>query len=294
VEQAARMRLLHDSGIEVLVHYVPDVYIAGQESALLEAIEGRKPLPRATPPYPIEKGLWGCPTLVQNVETVAHLPFILEYGAQAYRECGTYGKGVTLCSFGPEFNHPGVHEVPLEAPIHVVLYEFGGGLRDGSPIKAIQPGGPSSGFLPASLFDLPFDARTLAEHGAALGCAAIRAYSDKACMVHELGKIMGFFARGSCGQCPKCKMETQMLTSIMSQVHGGKANWDLVDRITEILKFASGGGLCSLIDMPIAPMRTGLLLFKEEFAAHIEGGCGRCGAIAATRPFKDSMASGVQ
>src|SRR6201996_7026011 len=132
-------------GIMVEVRAVPDTYIVGEETALLEVIEGRQALPRKKPPFPIEKGVYDAATLVQNIETAAHLPLVISGGAAAYRALGVNGKGVTLCTLGAEFNRPGVHEVPLGMPVREVLERVGGGLRNGLAIKASQPGGPPSG-----------------------------------------------------------------------------------------------------------------------------------------------------
>ena len=266
------------SGFAFSVRIVPDVYIVGEESALLEVLEGKKPVPRKRPPLPIQQGLYGFPTLIQNVETVAHLPFIARAGAAAYRALGVNGQGVTLCTLGGEFVRPGIYEVPLGTPICDILDTLGGGLLNGARIKAIQPGGPSSGFLVASQLKLPLDAGTLMAHGSALGCAVIRAYSEKECMVREIGRIMHFFAHGSCGQCPRCRMETNMLDAIMRQIISGKGNWKLVEQVDKIIELAKGEGICSLITMPVAPVQSCLKLFREEFAAHIEHQCSICAA----------------
>lgn len=265
-------------GIRVAVHPVPDIYIVGEETALLEVLEGKPALPRSKPPFPIQQGVFGLPTLVHNVETVAHLPFIAREGAEIYRALGRYGRGVTLCTFGPEFVCAGVHEIPLGTPLRDVLHDWGGGLRGGSRIKAIQPGGPSSGFLPASLLHLPLDAETLHSHGSALGCAVITAYSTDDCMVRELGRIMHFFAHGSCGQCPRCRMETSMLDTILRQVLCGRGNPRLLEQIDKVIDVANGEGICGLIAMPAAPARTCLKYFRDEFIAHIERRCPVCSA----------------
>lgn len=266
------------AGITVTVQTVPDIYIVGEESALLEVLEGKKPLPRKKPPFPIQQGLHGFPTLIHNVETVAHLPFIASAGAAAYRNLGINGQGVTLCTLGDEFVRPGVYEVPLGTPIDELLSRWGGGLRGGLRIKAIQPGGPSAGFLMASQLNLPLDADVLQAHGSALGCAVIKAYSDQDCMVHEIGQIMHFFSHGSCGQCPRCRMETNMLDTIVRQILSGKGNWKLVAQIDNVIGLAKGEGICSLITMPVAPVQTGLKYFREEFAAHIDHQCPICTA----------------
>jgi NADH:ubiquinone oxidoreductase subunit F (NADH-binding) len=260
-------------GILIEIFAVPDTYIVGEETALLEVIEGHQALPRKKPPFPIEAGVHGLPTLVQNIETAAHLPLIISGGASAYRAHGVNGKGVTLCTLGPEFNRPGVHEVPLGMPVREVLGRVGGGLRNGLAIKAIQPGGPSSGFLVAPDFDLPLDADELKQHGAALGCAAIKAYSIADCMVAAISEIMHFFAHGSCGQCPRCRMETNMLDTIVRRVLTGGGNWQLLGQVDKLIELSKGEGKCTLIDMPVAPIRTGLTLFRDEFQSHIEGSC---------------------
>lgn len=278
---AARDAAVDFAGISVEVRTVPDVYIVGEETALLEVLEGNPALPRKKPPYPIEKGFHGAPTLIQNIETAAHIPYILSAGAKAYRSLGVNGNGVTLCTLGAEFKRPGIYEVPLGTPIREILDGLGGGLRDGTAIKAIQPGGPSSGFLASGDLDLPLDAEVLKRHGSALGCAAIRAYSVETCMVAEISKIMHFFAQGSCGQCPRCRMETTMLDTIIRRVLTGGGNWQLLGQIEKLVALAKGEGKCSLIDMPVAPIKSGLALFSAEFQTHIEGGCRWCAAQAA-------------
>lgn len=266
------------AGIEVRIAEVPDHYIVGEETALLEVIEGRAALPRSRPPYPIEQGIQGAPTLVQNVETAAHLPFIVSHGVVPTRESGGAGGGVTLCTLGEEFANPGVYEVPLGMPLREILDGLGGGLRDGSAIKAVQPGGPSSGFLASSALEVGFDSVSLRQQGSALGCAAIRAYSADTCMVEEIARIMHFFAQESCGQCPRCRMETGMLDTILRKVVTGSGSWQLLAQVDKLIELAKGQGKCTLIDMPVAPLKTGLALFRDEFQAHIEGTCGLCAA----------------
>lgn len=268
-------------GLTVETRAVPEAYLVGEETALLEVLEGREPLPRKKPPYPTESGLHGLPTLIQNVETVAHLPFIVGEGADAYRTLGA-----TLCTLGAEFVNAGVHEIRTGIPLKELVYDIGGGLRDGSRIKAIQTGGPSSGFLVSSHFDLAFEGAVLAQHGASLGCAVIKAYSENDCMVRAIASITGFFSAGSCGQCPQCRMETQMLDAIMKQTLNGKGGWRLLERIGDITKIADGAGQCSLIKMPVAPVVGGITLFRDEFAAHIEGACSRCAAAAVAVPIQ--------
>jgi NADH:ubiquinone oxidoreductase subunit F (NADH-binding) len=271
VKEARARAVLVAPAVGIEIFPVPDAYLVGEETALLEVLEGRDPLPRKKPPFPIECGLNGAPTLVQNVETVAHLPLMVSEGADAYRRAG-----VTLCTFGAEFVHAGVHEVAFGITLDALVHEVGGGLRDGSPIKAVQTGGPSSGFIVRSDFGIPFEPASLANHGAALGCAVIRAYAEHECMVEAIASDVNFFARNSCGQCPPCRMETQMLDAVLRQTLRGKGKWQLLDRVDDIVRMAQGGGQCGLIRMPVAPIVSGLKFFRDEFAAHIDGNCPRC------------------
>lgn len=251
--------------IEVTVQTVPDVYIVGEETALISVLEGGEAKPRRKPPLSIESGLHGLPTLVQNVETVAHLPFIASEGAEAYKALGNGADGVTLCTLGTEFARPGVYEVRLGTPIREILFELGGGLADGSEIRAIQPGGPSTGFIEAADFDTPFDAASLAAKGSSLGCAVVRAYSRSEDMVRAIGRLLTFFRDASCGQCPECRMETQMLVAIFQQLVSGRGSCALLERIKDILEVARDKGICGFIRMPVAPVESGLRLFSADF-----------------------------
>lgn len=254
-----------DPSIVVRIVSVPDSYMVGEESALLEVLEGRPALPRTKPPFPSEKGLNGHPTLIQNVETVAHLPFILAHGTDTYRALGVNGAGVTLCTFGAEFQNSGVRAIPLGISVRELIYGYGGGLKSGIEIKAVQPGGPSAGFLTSAQFDTPFLAETLKQAGSALGCGAIRAYSQDDDMIPVVAEIAEFFAENSCGQCPQCRMETQMLSKIMNQTLSGRGNQRLLKQIPVIIKANAGKGICSLIEMPVDPILSALKNFGTEF-----------------------------
>jgi len=258
-----------EHAVAVCVVPVPDTYIVGDESALLEFMEGREPKPRRRPPFPIEAGLFGQPTLVQNVETVAHLPYLVVHGSDAYRALGPDGKGPTLCTFGEEFERSGVQLVPLGISVRSLISEYGGGLRNGRPLKAVQPGGPSAGYLTQAQLDVPFDAESLAKVGSALGCAAIRGFSLEEDMVAAASEVADFFARESCGQCPQCRMETQMLSNILRQTIDGKGTDKLLRQIPLIVKANVSKGICGLIKMPVAPVLTALNSFPAEFAQRL-------------------------
>ena len=250
---------------------VPDLYIVGEETALLEVLQGRPPLPAKRPPYPIERGLDGDATLVHNVETVAHLPFIIAHGDVAYRALGRNGHAATLCTFGPEFVRSGVRLVPLGINIHELVNLHGGGLRSGSVIKAVQPGGPSAGFLASTQFDVSFDGASLSAAGSAMGCAVIRAFAQDDDMVATVAELMRFFAEASCGQCPACRMETQMLASITKQILQGRGNALLLGKIPRLIEINAGKGICGLLAMPVQPVLSGLQHFEHEFNRYLSG-----------------------
>lgn len=248
---------------------VPDSYLVGEETALINVLEGSAALPRRRPPFPIESGFHGKPTLVHNVETVAHLPFIVAAGPDRYRSLGPGGLGVTLCTFGPEFKHAGVRLVPLGITLREVVCHYGGGLRSGHKIKAVQPGGPAAGILSELELDVVFEDQALKTAGSALGCAAIRALSVDDDIVSFVANIMNFFAEGSCGQCPPCRMETQMLSNIMMQVKARKATGKLLDQVPIIVRNAAARpALCGLVHMPARPILTALEKFPDEFARY--------------------------
>jgi NADH:ubiquinone oxidoreductase subunit F (NADH-binding) len=253
----------------------PPTYVAGEDSAALEVLEGREALPREKPPYPVEAGLFAAPTLVANVETLAVLPRIVVLGGAWYRSLGTADSpGTMLFTLGDEMAVPGIHEVELGTPLRELVEFHGGGLRNGRPVRAVLPGGPSSGFLAADQLDVALEHRALRDAGSALGCGVVRVLDDRTCVVEILEELMGFFATESCGQCPACRMETGLLARLVGQVRAGAGTPVLLDKLPEVLDFAATkGGLCSLIAMPDPPVRSALARFRGDFEHHLEHGC---------------------
>jgi NADH:ubiquinone oxidoreductase subunit F (NADH-binding) len=249
---------------------VPDTYIVGEETALICALQGQPALPARRPPFPIESGIGGAPTLVQNVETVAHLPYIITFGATAYRSLGANDGGVTLCTFGPEFVRAGVRLVPLGVRLRDIVEQHGGGLRSGLGIKAVQPGGPSAGFLPASALDVKFDDASLKHAGSALGCAAIRAFSEEDDMVRVVAEQMDFFAAASCGQCPACRMTTQMLSTMTRQILAGRGTAALLRQVPVLIERNADKGICGFLKMPGPPMLSVLRHFPAELDRYLQ------------------------
>lgn len=253
----------------IKVHVVPDLYVAGEETALIKALEGMPPMPAGRPPFPIQSGLHGAPTLVHNAETMAHVPYIVLAGANVYRSMGPASLGPTLCTFGEEFVHSGVRLVPQGISIQTLIDDFGGGLGSGRKIVAVQPGGPSSAFLNSMDFHCTFDAPSLKAVGSSLGCAAVRAYASVEEVIRDIKELADFFAASSCGQCPPCRMQTKMLSMIVGQLSVGKAGRKALDQIPLIAQANQGKGLCGLIQMPVSPIESLIRLFPDEVAERV-------------------------
>src|SRR5437660_12183584 len=224
--------------LKVSIHRAPTVYVAGEDSAALEVLEGKPAKPRPKPPYPATAGLFGKPTAVNNVETLANIPPILRNGASWFRTHGTAeSPGTMIFCLGEEMHAPGAYELPLGTPLRHLYENIGGGLRNGKPLKAVLPGGPSCAFLTPKQLDVPLDPESLRRVGSTLGCGVMRFYAEDACMVGEAVRIAQFFARESCGQCPACRMETSMLSAMLERIHGGKAEAALYDQFQKIIDF---------------------------------------------------------
>jgi NADH:ubiquinone oxidoreductase subunit F (NADH-binding) len=260
-----------DLAVEVVM--APATYVAGEETAALEVIEGRKAWPRQKPPYPGQSGLHGKPTTVNNVETLAHVPGIVLRGADWFRGLASHGgAGTMLFTLDETVLRPGVHEMPLGATFRDLIYGRGGGPRSGRAIRAIQPA-LSSAFLPASALDLSMTHEAVRAAGSGLGCGGIRIVEEGECLLARVVAVSEFFMHEQCGQCPPCRMETNTLAAVMKQVQGGQAG-DYAAQVERITAFTRGKGYCNLIEMAAAPVASALRLFPEEFEAHAHGG--RC------------------
>lgn len=261
--------------LEILLAAAPPNYVAGEDTAALEVIEKKQPLPRQKPPFPAMVGLFGKPTAVNNVETFANVPPIVARGATWYRSIGTAGSpGTMIFSLNEEVKRPGIYELPFGTPLRFLIEECGGGLKDGKSIKAILPGGPSSAYLPPDKVDLPLDHNSLREAGSSLGCGVVHLVTQGNCMVEETLRIAEFFSAESCGQCPACRMETNMLAAILKKVQQGQGAAPLLEQFHKVIDFNKGKGFCNLINMPGPPIESALRLFRSDFEFHLANG--RC------------------
>jgi NADP-reducing hydrogenase subunit HndC len=258
--------------LQAEIREAPQPYVAGEDTAVLEFLEGRDPKPREKPPYPVTAGLHGKPTIVCNVETFANLPPILLHGADWFRSIGTAeSTGTMLYSLNDEWRNPGVYELPFGATEGELLLELAGGLKNGQPLKAVLPGGPSSTFL------LPDPARILSPEGlraagSSIGAGVMQGYGEGACMVEIALNIAQFFQKECCGQCPACQMETNVLATTLGKLHQGQIPMAGLATIPKLLEFNRGKGFCSLINMPGPPITSAIELFPEDFESHATTG----------------------
>jgi NADH-quinone oxidoreductase subunit F len=280
IDQANRAGYL--GRLKTSIYRAPTVYVAGEDSAALEVLEGKAAKPRQKPPFPATAGLFGKPTIVNNVETLANIPLIVRNGGSWFRSYGTAeSPGTMIFCLGPEMTSPGAYELPLGTSLRHLYEKIGGGLKSGKALKAILPGGPSCAFLTNDQLDLPLDPDSLKRAGTPLGCGVMRFYSEDTCMVEETLRIAQFFARESCGQCPACRMETAMLATMLERIGQGKGDPALFDQFQKIIDFNRGKGYCALVNMPGPPIISALRLFRDEFDEHLRTGTCRLQTIGA-------------
>ena len=251
----------------------PHNYVAGEDTAAIEVIEGKKAWPRQKPPFPVTVGLFGKPTAVNNVETLANVAPIILHDADWYRKFGTPDSpGTMIFSLNDDVNRPGIYELPFGIPLRYLIEECGGGIKGGKKIKAIMPAAPSSAFLPLDKIDTPLDHNSMRDAGSGLGCGVVRLIGEGTCIVEEVLKISEFFTVESCGQCPACRMETNTLTALLKKVQQGQGGAPILEQFSKVLAFNKGKGFCNLIAMPGPPIESALKLFPADFEAHLATG----------------------
>jgi len=250
---------------DVAIHKAPTTYVAGEETAALASIEGQPAKPRKKPPFPGEAGLFGKPTTVNNVETLAHAAWIARHGAAAFAAIGTaQSKGTLLFTLGDEVRRPGVYELPFGATYRQLIGDQGGGLRSGAAVRAVLPA-MSCAFLPAAHLDVPIAYETLQALGTSPGCGGVRIVEPTTDVVALALEIAQFFMREQCGQCPPCRMETNQFVHVLKGVQAGQGP-GYADKLQKLADFNRKKGLCSLIEMAAAPVLSAVRVFADDFA----------------------------
>jgi NADH-quinone oxidoreductase subunit F len=247
-------------------------YVAGEETAMLESMQGRPAMPRQKPPfYPTDYGLYGKPTLVNNVETLCNVPRILYKGAAWFTQVGTEKcPGTMMFSLSGAVNRPGVYEMPMGVTMRELIEKCGGGVPGGRSIKAVFPGGPAFSMVTADQLDLPMDFDSLKKAGTGLGSAGVIVVDDATCMVRHTLKFSNFFKGESCGQCPPCRMGTINLATLMAKIEAGEGTQKDLDSLLQLCGFVKGTGYCTLVTGAAVLVQSSLKLFRHEFEEHIK------------------------
>ena len=246
-------------------------YICGEETALLESLEGKKGQPRFKPPFPASFGLYGKPTTINNTETFAAVPWIIRHGGQAYLECGKPNNGGTkIFSVSGDVERPGNYEIPMGTPFAKLL-ELAGGVRGGRALKAVIPGGSSAPVLPADIMmSCTMDYDSIAKAGSMLGSGAVIVMDETRCMVKSLQRLSYFYMHESCGQCTPCREGTGWLSRVVDRIENGQGRPEDMDLLDNVAENIQGRTICALGDAAAMPVRAMIKHFRHEFAHHVE------------------------
>lgn len=252
--------------LDLVVHRGAGAYICGEETALLESLEGKRGLPRLKPPFPAIVGLFGCPTIINNVETMACVPHILKNGAEWFAKLGSPGNGGThLFSVSGHVKNPGVYELPMGTPLREIIYTHAGGIREGRALKAVIPGGISAKILTANEIDVKMDYDSLRAAGTMLGSAGIIVMDETTSMVKALAWACKFFAHESCGQCSPCREGTGWALKIVKRIAAGEGSVKDLDTLLNIAGGMEGRTICVFADAAAWPIQSYIGKFRGEF-----------------------------
>lgn len=245
-------------------------FVCGEETALMASIEGRIGEPRPRPPYPAESGLWGKPTNINNVETWANVPILINMGSQEYAKIGTAkSKGTKIFSVVGKINNTGLVEVPMGITLREVIYDVGGGIPNGKHFKAAQLGGPSGGCIPAEHLDVPIDYESLNSLGAIMGSGGMVVTDEDTCMVDFARYFMTFIQQESCGKCVPCRLGTKAMLSTLERICAGKGQPGDVDYLIELCEDIASSSLCGLGQTAPNPVLSTIRYFRDEYETHI-------------------------
>ncbi|MGH3035143.1 MAG: NADH-quinone oxidoreductase subunit NuoF [Gaiellaceae bacterium] len=259
----------------VVVHRGAGAYICGEETALLDSLEGRRGQPRTKPPFPAISGLYDAPTLINNVETLATVPKIIELGGTKYARLGVENStGTRVFSLSGNAVNGGNYELELGTTLRELVYDVGGGIPDGRELKAIIPGGSSVPVLSAAAVDTPLDFDSMAQAGTMLGSGAVIVIDDRCCMVQLGLRVAQFYMHESCGKCTPCREGTRWMVQLLHRIEEGEASQDELDVLLDVCDRILGNCLCPLGDAAAMPVASYVAEFRDEFQRHIdEGGC---------------------
>jgi NADH-quinone oxidoreductase subunit F len=273
VDEAREAGLFGD--IAIVVHRGAGAYICGEETALLDSLEGKRGQPRPRPPFPPIQGLYASPTQINNVQTIASMPKIIELGADEFAKIGPPNSpGTAIFSLSGNVVHPGNYELELGTTLRELIYDIGGGVAGGRELKAIIPGGSSVPVLVPDQLDTPMDYDSIAAAGSFFGSAAVMVIDDRCCMVQLALRAEKFYMHESCGKCTPCREGTRWMVQLLQKIEDGRADYGDLELLSSVGDRILGKSLCALGDFAVYPVQSYLRHFRSEFEAHIEqGGC---------------------
>ena len=246
-------------------------FVCGEETALMTSIEGKRGEPRPRPPFPANKGLWAKPTLLNNVETYANIPQIINDGAEWFSSIGTEkSKGTKVFALGGKINNTGLVEIPMGTTLREIIEDIGGGIPNGKKFKAAQTGGPSGGCIPASLMDTPIDYDSLIQIGSMMGSGGLIVMDEDNCMVDIAKFFLEFTVDESCGKCAPCRIGTRRLLELLTKITDGKGTMEDLDKLEELCYSIKASSLCGLGQTAPNPVLSTLRYFRDEYEAHVK------------------------
>ena len=276
IQQAEELGLLGDHilntdfSFRVHIRLGAGAFVCGEETALLNSIEGKRGMPRPRPPFPAVKGLWDKPTIINNVETLATVPYILREGKDVFTQYGTEkSKGTKVFALGGKINNVGLVEIPMGTTLRELIYDIGGGIPNGKKFKAIQTGGPSGGCLTEKYLDTPIDFDNLVALGSMMGSGGAIVMDEDNCMVDVAKFYMEFICDESCGKCSPCRIGTKRMLEILTRITEGKGTLQDIDALEELGQAVKTGSLCGLGQTAANPIISTLTHFKDEYIAHV-------------------------
>jgi len=272
IDQARQFNLLGKNILETGFSFDVEIkkgagaYVCGEETALIESLEGRRGHPRLKPPYPVTHGLWNKPTLVNNVETLSNVPGIIHQGSDWFRKFGTAKcPGTKVFTILGHVEYPGLIEVEMGTPLREIIFSFGGGVKGGKRFKAALLGGAAGVFLSEKLLDVPMDFESLKENKAVLGSGAVLVMNEDASILDMLASILKFFVHESCGQCSPCRVGTRQLADLLEKIRKGQGTEADLERMVNVSKTMFATSLCPLGQSLIMPVRSAIENFREDF-----------------------------
>ncbi|MCK5268724.1 MAG: 4Fe-4S binding protein, partial [Spirochaetes bacterium] len=253
-------------------------FVCGEETALIASIEGKRGMPNPRPPFPAEVGVWGNPTIINNVKSLASVPIIISRGAEWFASIGTEdSKGTAVFALTGKIANSGLVEVPMGTTFRKIIYDIGGGIPDGRKLKAVQTGGPSGGCLPASFVDSPIDFETLTAAGSIMGSGGMVVMDDTTCMVDIAHYFLSFTQEESCGKCTPCRIGTKRMQEILEKIKSGKGEEKDIELLEDLAPTVKSASLCGLGQTAPNPVLTTLKYFRNEYEEHIKNK--RCPAL---------------